>query len=341
MSMFGSPVGFEAALAALPRPDPAARAAAAARQAQLTKPPGSLGRLETLAVDIAGWQARARPRIDRARAVVFAGNHGIAARGVSAFPPAVTAQMVANFAAGGAAINALAGVAGLDLTVVPLDLDRPTRDFTEGAAMDADACFAAIEAGAAAVADRPDLLVLGEMGIGNSTIAAALAAASFGGTGTDWVGAGTGVDAAGHARKVAAVDAGLARHAGALDGAFEILRRVGGREQAAIAGAVVAARLAGVPVVLDGFICCAGIAPIAAFHPRIVDHVVAGHRSAEAAHGRLLDHLHLAPLLALDMRLGEASGAAVATLLIRAALAAHDGMATFAEAGVSGGGGAG
>ncbi|WP_010184954.1 nicotinate-nucleotide--dimethylbenzimidazole phosphoribosyltransferase [Sphingomonas sp. PAMC 26605] len=336
MSAFVSVAAFERALAALPGPDRVAQADATARQATLTKPPGSLGRLEDLAVFVAGWQGVAAPRIEHGRVAVFAGNHGVVAHGVSAFPAAVTAEMVRNFRNGGAAINALAAAAGLDLVVVPLELDRPTADFTSAPAMTAEDCLAALNAGAAVVADGVDLLVLGEMGIGNSTAAAALCARSFGGSAADWVGPGTGVDAAGVARKGAVVETALACHAGAPHTAFETLRRVGGREIAAIAGAVVAARLAGVVVVLDGFICSAALAPIAALHPAIVDHCIAGHCSAEPGHVRLLARLGLTPLLDLGMRLGEASGGAVAAGVIRAALAAHREMATFAEAGISG-----
>lgn len=335
MTLFGSVAAFEAALADLPVADEDARAAALARQAALTKPPGSLGRLEEIAVFLAGWQANARPRIAHGRAAVFAGNHGVVAHGVSAFPPSVTAAMVRNFEAGGAAINALAGVAGLELRIVALELDTPTADFTQAPAMSEAECLRAIEAGAAIVADGVDLLVLGEMGIGNSTAAAALCARSLGGRGADWVGPGTGVDDAGLRRKVAVVDAALDCHAHAGRSAFETLCRVGGREIAAIAGAVLAARLARVPVVLDGFICGSAVAPLFAANARIVDHCIAGHCSAEPGHARLLARIGLEPLLMLGMRLGEGSGAAVAVGVIRAALAAHDGMATFAEAGVA------
>ena len=335
MTLFASPDAFQAALALLPALDARARTAAAARQATLTKPPGSLGRLEDIALFFAAWQGHDRPRLDRVGAVVFAGNHGVVARGVSAFPASVTAQMVANFQHGGAAINALCDAAGIDLTVVPIDLDRPTADFTVAPAMSETECLAAINIGAAAVADRPDLIVLGEMGIGNSTAAAALCAASFGGSAADWVGPGTGIDAEGLLRKAAVVTAGLVHHRGHLSTPFEILRRLGGRELAAIAGAVVAARQRRVPVMLDGFICCAAVAPIAAACPAILDHCLVGHRSTEPGHARLLDRFGLDSLLALGMRLGEASGAAVATMLVRAALAAHGSMATFAEAGVA------
>jgi nicotinate-nucleotide--dimethylbenzimidazole phosphoribosyltransferase len=336
MSAFPSPAAFGAALADLREPCADARAAALARQAELTKPAGSLGRLEDIAVFFAGWQRREKPRIDRARAVVFAGNHGVTAHGVSAFPPGVTRQMVANFEAGGAAINALSGAAGLELRVVALDLDNPTADFTAEPAMTESECLAALNAGAAAVDDTLDLIVLGEMGIGNSTAAAALCARSFGGAVTDWVGPGSGVGAAGIARKVRVIERALAAHDHAAHSAFETLRRVGGREIAAIAGAVLRARQRGVPVVLDGFICCSAIAPLAADNRAITDHCLAGHRSAEPGHRRLLEALGLDPLLTLGMRLGEGSGAALAAGVIRAALAAHGEMATFAEAAVSG-----
>ncbi len=336
MTFFPTVADYHLALGALPGPDEEAIAAARARQGQLTKPPGSLGRLEDIACFLAGWQGRARPAIAAGHAVVFAGNHGIAALGVSAFPADVTAQMVANFEAGGAAINALSHAAGLSLAVVALDLDRPTADFTRAAAMDEADCLAALNAGAAAVPEGCDLLVLGEMGIANSTAAAALSARSFGGSGVDWVGPGTGVDRDGLRRKIEVVDAALGFHADTAVDPFETMRRVGGRETAAIAGAVLAARLSRIPVMLDGFICCAAIAPLAAARPDIVAHCLAGHQSAEPGHARLLDRLGLEPLLKLDMRLGEGSGAAVAVSIVRAALAAHDGMATFAEAGVSG-----
>ncbi|WP_294204305.1 nicotinate-nucleotide--dimethylbenzimidazole phosphoribosyltransferase [uncultured Sphingomonas sp.] len=334
MTLFPTVAAFEAALDSLSQPDMAARDAAARRQGQLTKPPGSLGRLEDIAVFFAGWQGVERPRITRGRAVIFAGNHGVVARGVSAFPAEVTAQMVANFTAGGAAINALAAAAGLELSVVPLDLDRPTVDFTTGPAMSEAECLAALAAGAEAVGDA-DLLVLGEMGIGNTTPAAALAAASFGGDAALWVGPGTGVDAQGLSRKALAVTDGLTRHRAQLTSAFEILRRLGGREIAAMAGAVLAARIKRIPVVLDGFIGTAAVAPLASANPNITAHCLAGHCSAEPGHTLLLARLGLEPILSLKMRLGEGSGAAVAVQVIRSALAAHDGMATFAEAGVT------
>ncbi|MBO9695388.1 MAG: nicotinate-nucleotide--dimethylbenzimidazole phosphoribosyltransferase [Sphingopyxis sp.] len=336
MICFASARDFETALATLAEASADARNDALVRQGELTKPAGSLGRLEEIAVFFAGWQGRARPRIDRARAAIFAGNHGVTVHGVSAFPPSVTAQMVANFSGGGAAINTLSAAAGLELTVVALDLDRPTADFAAGAAMSETECLDALNRGAAVVDADLDLLTLGEMGIGNSTVAAALCARSFAGAVPGWVGPGTGIDGHGVARKIEVIERALAFHADAPRSAFETLRRVGGREIAAIAGAILRARQLGVPVLLDGFICTSAIAPLAAENPAIVTHCIAGHCSAEPGHKRLLALLGLDPLLSLGMRLGEGSGAAVAANIIRSALAAHDGMATFAEAAVSG-----
>ncbi len=321
-------------VAGLPGPDLQARVAAAARQGRLTKPPGSLGRLEALAVFMAGWRGAEIPCIDRAQALVFAGNHGICAQGVNPFPQEVTAQMVANFRAGGAAINQLCDWAGAALAVVPLALEAPTADFTTGPAMSAEETLEAMRAGAEAVDPRADVLVLGEMGIGNSTVAAALSHALFGGVAEDWVGAGAGADAAGRARKARVVADGVARHAGRAP--LEVLAALGGREQAALCGAVLAARAARVPVLLDGFICTAAVAPLAAAAPGALDHCLAGHLSREPGHRRLLDALGLDPVLDLDMALGEGSGAALALGVLRAALACHAGMATFDEAGVSG-----
>ena len=314
-----------------------AEAAALERQSMLTKPPGSLGRLERIAAFLAGWQGRAVPQLENVSVLVFAGSHGVTAQGVSAFPAEVTAQMVANFAAGGAAINQLARQAGATLDVVELDVDRPTGDFTQGPAMSEDDFAAAVAKGRAAVKPDIDLICVGEMGIGNTTAAAALSAALFGGSGSEWVGRGTGVDDAGLARKAAAVDAALARHGNALRDPLEAARLVGGRELAAILGAVLEARLRSIPVLLDGFVATAAAAPLA----RLVDgglaHALAGHVSAEAQHRRLLGLLGLDPILDLGMRLGEASGACLAVNILRGALACHAGMATFAEAGVSDG----
>ncbi|AKM09981.1 nicotinate-nucleotide--dimethylbenzimidazole phosphoribosyltransferase [Croceicoccus naphthovorans] len=336
MTFFATADAFTDALHSLPAPDLSASAAAEARQAQLTKPAGSLGRLEEIAVFMAQWQGNPRPRADRIAAVIFAGNHGCAVQGISAFPPEVTEQMVANFRDGGAAINALTHACGASLDVIALDLNRPTADISYGPAMSEGECLDALNSGAAAVSGECDLLLPGEMGIGNTTPAAALCAASFGGGAASWVGRGTGVDDATFARKRHLVARALVLHEQHCTSAFEALRRLGGREIVAMAGAMLAARQKRIPVMLDGFIACSAIAPLAREVPGIVDHCLAAHQSGEGAHGRLLAALRLQPLLALDMRLGEGSGAAVAAQIVRSALSAHDRMATFAEAAVAG-----
>jgi nicotinate-nucleotide--dimethylbenzimidazole phosphoribosyltransferase len=320
----------------LPAGDARAAEAATLRQQTLTKPPGSLGRLEDLAIWLARWQGREIPRLGRVTIAVFAGNHGVAGRGVSAYPPDVTAQMVANFAGGGAAINQIAGIAGAELRVVPIELERPTRDFTAAPAMDADEFLAAVDIGYRTVPPESDLIAAGEMGIANTTTAAMLCAGLLGGNAAQWVGRGTGVDDAGFARKCRTIEAGLGFHRAILGDPLGVAAALGGRELAAIAGAVLAARRHRIPVLLDGFVATAAVLPLARFDAGILAHCRAGHVSAESAHRALLRKLGMAPLLDLDMRLGEASGAGVAILLARAALACHAGMATFAEAGVSG-----
>lgn len=327
---------FRACLADAPGPDADAIAAAEARNAQLTKPAGALGRLEALAIWYCGWRADPRARIERPQAVVFAGNHGVVAQGVSAYPAEVTSQMVANFQVGGAAINQLCDAAGARLTVHALQLDNPTADFTQAPAMSEAEFAAALALGWEAVDPGADLLVCGEMGIGNTTSAAALSAALFGGTGADWAGRGTGLDDDGVALKARVIDSGLALHGEALADPLEALRRLGGRELAAIAGAIAAARAQHIPVILDGFIGTAAAAVLETAAPGALAHCVAGHRSAEAAHGRLLDALQMEPILDLGLRLGEGSGAALAINILKSALACHSGMATFEEAAVSG-----
>ncbi|MCT7377678.1 nicotinate-nucleotide--dimethylbenzimidazole phosphoribosyltransferase [Chelativorans salis] len=337
MTDLSSTDAIRAACRALPEGDADAARAAAERQNTLTKPPGSLGRLEEIAVFLAQWQGRAQPALETVDILVFAGSHGVVARGVSAFPGEVTQQMVANFAAGGAAINQLAKAAGARLSVVPLEVERPTGDFTCEPAM-SNAEFAdAVQKGYEAVPADADLVCLGEMGIGNTTAAAAVVAALFGGGGARWVGRGSGVDDAGMRRKADAVDAALACHGSTLADPLSALRLVGGRELAAMFGAALGARHKHIPLLIDGFVCTAAVAPLARLETGGLAHALAGHVSAEAAHGKVLAELGLRPLLDLGMRLGEGSGGAVAISILRAALACHNGMATFAEAGVSGG----
>ncbi|MDG1737348.1 MAG: nicotinate-nucleotide--dimethylbenzimidazole phosphoribosyltransferase [Paracoccaceae bacterium] len=319
----------------LPRFDEDSAQAATDRQNSLTKPPGALGKLEDIAIFMAGWQKTERPKIDNAQALVFAGNHGICTQGVNPFPQEVTVQMVANFEHGGAAINQLCQANGADLSVVALDLDTPTADFTTGPAMSETECLAAMNKGAQAVDSTADILILGEMGIGNSTVAAALAAAVFNGEPADWVGRGTGSDDDGVKRKIDAISSGLKLHGD--QNAMGILTSLGGREQAAICGAVLAARAYGIPVILDGYICTASVAPLHLAQSSLLDHCLVGHLSVEPGHQKLLTAMDKSAILNFDMRLGEGSGAALALGIVKSALACHNGMATFAEAQVSGG----
>ena len=326
---------IRALLEALPGPDGDAIAAVRARDAQLTKPPGSLGRMEDLVEWLAAWQADPRPDVRRPLVAVFAANHGIAGRGVSAYPPDVTRQMVENFAAGGAAINQFCIAHDLGLKVFELALDLPTPDIAETDAFDEAACAATIAYGMEAVAGGIDLLCLGEMGIANTTVAAAIYHALYGGAPQDWVGRGTGVDDDGVKRKADAVRLAVERLGGERDG-LEVLRRIGGREIAAMTGAILAARTQRVPVIVDGFVASAAAAIVHALAPDAIAHCLFAHRSAEAAHDRVLKALGQKPLLDLGLRLGEGTGAALAASLVRVAVRTHAGMATFAQAGVSG-----
>lgn len=336
MTTVQSLADVRALLARLPGPDAAALAAAAAREPQLTKPPGALGRLEELASWMSAWQGRHPPTCARVMAVVFAGNHGVTAQGVSAFPAEVTHQMVANFKAGGAAINQICRTLDIELRVGALALDRPTADFTKEPAMTEADCAEAIAYGMAAVDDDLDLLVVGEMGIGNTTPSAALCHALFGEDGVFWTGPGTGVAGAALSNKARVVAEGVARHQADIKDGLDALRRVGGRELAAMAGAILAARLKRIPVLLDGYVCTSAAATLEATAKGALDHCQVGHASAEPGHRRLLERIGKQPLLDLGMRLGEGSGAAVAVGVVRAAVACHAGMATFAEAAVSG-----
>ena len=319
----------------LPGPDEAAAAAARARQAELTKPAGALGRLEELVAWLAAWQGRHPPRIERPRVAVFAGNHGVVRQGVSLYPAEVTAQMVRNFISGGAAINQLCRLADADLRVYEMALEEPTADFTQAPALDEAECARAVAYGMMAVEPGLDLLALGEMGIGNTTSAAALCLLLNGGAAEDWVGDGAGASAQSKARKLQAVAAGAERHRALAAEPLRALAAVGGRELAAILGAILAARLARTPVLLDGYVVTAAASVLHKLQPHLLDHCLAAHVSAEPGHRRLLSMLGMRPLLDLGMRLGEASGAALAIPVLKAALACHDGMATFAEAGVS------
>ncbi|MDK9698180.1 MAG: nicotinate-nucleotide--dimethylbenzimidazole phosphoribosyltransferase [Siculibacillus sp.] len=317
-----------------PGPDEAAVAAFRARDARLTKIPGSLGRLEEVVELLAAHTGRTPPKVEKPLVAVFAANHGITAKGVSAYPSEVTKQMVANYAAGGAAINQICMVSDIGLKVFELALDFPTPDISEADAFEEAACAATMAYGMEALADGTDLLCLGEMGIGNTAVASAIYLALFGGKAEDWVGPGTGVHGAALANKAKVVGEAVARIGGEKD-PFEILRRLGGREIAAMVGAILGARHQKVPVVVDGFVTTAAAAVLHALDPAVIDHCIFAHVSAEPAHASALEVMGRKPLLDLDMRLGEGTGAAIAASIIRAAAATHAGMATFEEAGVS------
>src|SRR5579872_697926 len=314
---------MRAILRDLPGPDLEAGAKASAREARLTKPGGALGRLEELALWMATWQGKHPPSADHPRTAVYAGNHGVAALGVSAFPAAVTAQMVQNFINGGAAVNQLCRAVDADLRVYEMVLDQPTEDFTKAPAMSEEDCATAMAYGMMAVEPGIDLLAVGEMGIANTAAAAALSTALFGGNAAQWVGPGTGVAGEALRRKIAVVQAGVDLHRGRARDPFEVLARLGGRKLAAITGAVMAARRARVPVVLDGYASTAAAAVLFAADPHSLDHCVVAHRSAEPGHTMLLERIGKKPLLDLGMRLGEASGATLALSLLKAACACH------------------
>lgn len=336
MSASGLPFDdFRELIRNLPGPDSAALAAARERDGELTKPAGSLGRLEEIAFWLAAWTGRP-PAVNRPLVAVFAGNHGVTAQGVTPFPASVTKQMVENFAAGGAAINQICIAHDLGLKIFDLALDIPTGDITVEPALDERACAATMAFGMEAIAGGTDLLCIGEMGIGNTTIAAAMFYALYGGEAEDWVGPGTGAEGEVLARKVAAVKKAVALHKPHLKDPLEVLRRLGGREVAAMAGAILAARMERIPVLIDGYVATAAAAVLHAANERALDHCLIGHVSAEPGHIRAIERLGKTPILALGMKLGEGTGAALAAGIVKAAAQCHSGMATFAQAGVSG-----
>jgi nicotinate-nucleotide--dimethylbenzimidazole phosphoribosyltransferase len=344
--------------------DATAMARAAAGLDRLTKPPGSLGRLEALVIQLAGITGRSDAPVDARAIIVAAGDHGVTAQGVSAYPAEVTAQMVANFVAGGAAINVLARSAGARVVVLDVGVARPipegttdpirggrlvsarvrhgTADMTVEPAMTRDEALAAIDAGRRVVAEvraEPaglDLLGLGEMGIGNTTAASALAAVFTGAPVEAVTGRGTGIDETGRRRKVEVIEAALALHRPDPADPIGVLAAVGGLEIAALVGAIAEAAAARIPFVLDGFISTAAALVAFALQPMVAPRSIAGHRSTEPGHRLVLEHLGLSPVIDLDLRLGEASGAAVAMGIVTAAVAVRDGMATFDSAGVTG-----
>lgn len=327
---------FRSLISEFTGPDEEAIAAVRARDAQLTKPLKSLGKLENLAEWVAGWQRSATPKVIRPQVAIFAANHGVVAQGVAPFPQSVTAQMVANFTSGGAAINQICKTNNIALKVFDLALDLPTPDISEEDAFDEKSCAATIAFGMEAVAGGVDLICLGEMGIGNTTIAAAIYLALYGGSGADWVGPGTGLDAAGVLHKAAIVEKAVARADGHGCDGLEVLRRLGGREFAAMVGAIIAARVENIPVIIDGYVATAAASIAHAIDPKAIDHCLFGHMSAEAPHAKALQNMGRDAILDFNMKLGEGTGAALAAVIVRSAVDLHNGMATFAEAGVDG-----
>lgn len=335
MSASGLPFDdFRELLNNLPEADSAQLVAARERDSQLTKPAGSLGRLEEIAFWLAAWTGRP-PAVNRPLVAIFAGNHGVTKQGVTPFPASVTKQMVDNFAAGGAAINQICIANDLGLKIFDLALDIPTGDITVEPALDERSCAATMAFGMEAVAGGTDLLCIGEMGIGNTTIAAAIFYALYGGEAKDWVGPGTGSEGEVLERKIAAVEKAVTLHKPHLSDPLEVLRRLGGREVAAMTGAILAARAQRIPVLIDGYVATAAAAVLHAANPRALDHCMIGHVSAEPGHIKVIEKFGKTPLLALGMRLGEGTGAALAAGIVKAAALCHSGMATFAQAGVS------
>lgn len=325
---------FRKLLNDLPGPIEHAVDAVRQRDATLTKPPGALGRLEEIAEWLAAWTGRT-PAVTRPLVAVFAGNHGVTEQGVSPYPSSVTAQMVENFAAGGAAINQICIAHDLGLKVFDLALDVPTVDFTKDAALSERDCAATMAFGMESIAGGTDLLCIGEMGIGNTTVASAIFNALYGGDAEDWVGPGTGADADQIKLKADVVRRGVDLHKAHLGDPLEVLRRLGGREIAAMAGAILAARVERIPVIIDGFVATAAAAVLHRANASALDHCLLGHVSAEPAHAAAVEKLGKQPLLNLDMRLGEGTGAALAAGIVKAAALCHAQMATFEQAGVS------
>ncbi len=332
-----------------------ARAAALARQGQLTKPPGALGQLEAVAVQLAALQGTEQPQVERVQISIFAADHGIAEESVSLFPQAVTAEMVRNFARGGAAISVLAKHLNAALEVInlgtvsvvePLNKVRDERiaagtaNFAKAAAMTEAQLAAALQAGADSVLrakqDGVQLYIGGEMGIANTTSASAIACALLAESPQNLAGRGTGLDAAGVSHKAQVIAAALALHALDAQQPQEVLRCLGGFEIAALTGAYITAAQQGIPVLVDGFISSVAALVAVRINPEARDWLLFAHTSAESGHQRVLAALDAQPLLQLGLRLGEGSGAAVAVPLLRLACALHNGMATFAEAAVSG-----
>lgn len=315
-----------------PGPDRRSRARVEQRAADVLRPSGALARLDAVAAWLAAWQRSDRPAVERPGVIVFVADHGVASEGVSAYPQAITAAMLDALRAGVATASVMARAVGAEMSAIDVGVRRPTGNIVREPALSPERWRSCFEAGRRAIAELDvDIAVLGEMGIGNTTAAAAVAASLFGRRVEDWVGRGTGVDAAVLARKVDVVRRAVARVGDVAP--LTALRELGGAELAALAGAVVEARLRSLPVILDGFVVTAAAAPLELAQLGALDHCIAGHRSSEPGHALLLEKLGKEPLLDLDLRLGEGSGALAALPLVRLAARAVTDVATFAERG--------
>ncbi|UNE53383.1 nicotinate-nucleotide--dimethylbenzimidazole phosphoribosyltransferase [Bartonella machadoae] len=320
---------FRALLTNLPIADDFSMTLAKRRQEKLTKIQGAMGKLGDIAVWYAGWRGAEKPVVKRPLVAIFSGNHGIIEENVTSFPQSMTQKMVENFATGGAAINQICIAYDLGLKIFDLALEYPTMNITKDAAMDERSAAATMAFGMESIAGGTDLLCIGEMGIGNTTIASALCLALFGGEVEEWTGDGMGFDGEFYQRKIAAIKTAVSLHKDYFNDPFEIMRRLGGREIAAMIGAILAARMEKIPVILDGFVATAAAAVLYKMHPRALDHTLVGHVSSESGHHKLLKKIGKEPLLDLKMRLGEGTGAAIAAGIVKAAVLTHAQMAVF------------
>ncbi|MBB5073036.1 nicotinate-nucleotide--dimethylbenzimidazole phosphoribosyltransferase [Bartonella callosciuri] len=320
---------FRALFTNLPVADEFSVALAKKRQIKLTKAQGALGKLGDIAIWYAGWRGVEKPVIKRPLVAIFSGNHGITDENITPFPQSMTQKMVQNFASGCAAINQICIAYDLGLKIFDLALEYPTMNITKDAAMDERSAAATMAFGMESIAGGTDLLCIGEMGIGNTTIASALCLALFGGKVEEWTGRGVGSEGEFYQRKIAAIKAAVSLHKDHFDDPFEIMRRLGGREIAAMVGAILAARMEKIPVILDGFVATAAAAVLYKMHPRALDHTLIGHVFSESVHRKLLEKIEKEPLLDLGIRLGEGTGAAIAAGIVKAAILTHTQMAIF------------
>ncbi|WP_455478414.1 nicotinate-nucleotide--dimethylbenzimidazole phosphoribosyltransferase [Bartonella sp. B10] len=322
---------FRALLTNLPVADEFFVILAKKRQKNLTRVQGTLGKLGDVAVWYAGWRGAEKPIITRPLVAIFSGNHGITDENVTSFPQSMTRKMVQNFAEGSSAINQICIAYDLGLKIFDLALEYPTMNITKDAAMDERSAAATMAFGMESIAGGTDLLCIGEMGIGNTTIASALCFALFGGEIEEWIENSAASEKEFYQRKITAIKTAVSLHQNHFDDPFEIMRCLGGREIAAMIGAILAARMEKIPVILDGFVTTAAAAVLHKMHPSALDHTIVGHVSFDPAHHKLLEKIGKKPLLNLDMCFGEGTGAAIAAGVVKAAVLTHAQMATFEQ----------